>query len=979
MVAKANTNTASGLLEEEGRLGDDKIINPSAVSNYGGIGNDRPVLVILAAGKGTRFGKSPKCIQPVHGVPLARHAINAFREISSSPVVCMVGYRAEKVSAALGDDNIYVRSDRPSGGTAFATWEAFCVEELAQHDPLVTITMGDRIVPASVFERLFQTHREGEEAALTLLTATYEPPRNHGKGRILRDGHNRVTRIVEQRDIDAERDPLTHSALATLTEGNCPLYVIRASLLKRKLASLSCENAQQQYYLTDIVESLSKAGAEIRTVTTTPADPEYDLLCSDVTRPEDMALLEGIFSASAEHKEMEDSEAQLVARQISANRPGVQVAAIARQLEQIYKAGLNESLSFRPDRPLSIGIAGGRLRIAFMHPDMERFFGPAWQMPIGAGSPDGQEQIVVLMQEADDRQIHLYPLDPQYREKINAIPADNDLMHPPEEVSSLHAYEEFGTRMSETLLLSLGYFSDEELQRRTQQGLPMPPTSLWVNSNMRRPFTLVANAIASLRTLRHGSLSLKVREHLGRERFRGLRLATTGNIPQGGFSSSSAVTVATKNALNALFDLGIPEDLLIHLAAQAEYGTGVRAGSLDQATEQKGKAGQGTLLSSNPGDNYSILGTYPIPTDRISILFPYSVPRDREAWRWSGGFFGPGTGSDVPTAGEMRKLTGKTAEIVAILADLPADTDFFKLIEDDLLNTGRLEHESRKKVASILLQAPLRIEKDALRQRVASKSKNPASDGTTEQAMKSLFAGWRTPRLIVADKENGGVRHELAVPLRAIMAYLFAEMARNFHMIHHPDEWISCVTRSQRGDCCFEIDPDRLPPREQMLREQPWEKDLRGPERMERWLEHAEAVPFDFDDGLRNEDLEAPDPVDLLALRGGNFFRGLALIDLVEAMLKRAFGNDSVAVRVNAAGQGDYFQVHVDREKTTVESVKNFIQKAFYDRFEIEPAQPFVELHPGGGAVGCRTTRADMLPQIIQHLREQANESSSLT
>ena len=82
----------------------------------------------------------------------------------------------------------------------------------------------------------------------------------------------------------------------------------------------------------------------------------------------------------------------------------------------------------------------------------------------------------------------------------------------------------------------------------------------------------------------------------------------------------SAVTVATKNAINSLFELGIPPDLLVHLACQAEYGTGVRAGSLDQATEQKGRAGQGTLISSNPKENYRIIGTYPVPADRFQIV-----------------------------------------------------------------------------------------------------------------------------------------------------------------------------------------------------------------------------------------------------------------------------------------------------------------------------------------------------------------------
>jgi len=68
--------------------------------------------------------------------------------------------------------------------------------------------------------------------------------------------------------------------------------------------------------------------------------------------------------------------------------------------------------------------------------------------------------------------------------------------------------------MSEGLLLSLGYFSDEELSERRRKSQPMPPSTLWVSSNMRRPFALVGNAIASLRTLRSGNLGVKVREYL---------------------------------------------------------------------------------------------------------------------------------------------------------------------------------------------------------------------------------------------------------------------------------------------------------------------------------------------------------------------------------------------------------------------------------------------------------------------------------
>lgn len=958
-------------LSEAARPDCGKILNPKSATYYSGVNGNSPVLVVLAAGRGTRFGQEPKCIQPVHRMALARHSIDAFRRVSASPVICIVGYRHNEVAAALGTDNVYVRSDNPTGGTAFAAAEAFSVPDLVEKNPVLIITMGDRIVPSSVFRRLWETHCAGErEAGLTFLTARYEPPKNRGKGRVLRSENGRVLRIVEQRDIDAE-DPALREALLSLTEGNCPLYAIRALTLQRYLQDLTSDNAQGQYYLTDIVGCLSRDGGEIRTVTTTAADPEYDLLCSDVTQPMDLALIEGILASSRGMLFPEELEAARAARAIAAGRPPEQVRSIARQLSELGRGVTEARLAFKPDRPVAIGISGGRLRIAFMHPDMVRFFGPAWQMPIGAGDAAGQEQIVVLAQGAGDGRIHLYPLDPKYRESLDFVPGDNDVMYPGENICDLHAYEQFGTRMTENLLLSLGYFSDEELDARRKKGLPLPPASLWVGSNMRRPFALVGNAIASMRTLRAGNLGARVQEHLGRRHFEGLRLVTTGSIPQGGFSSSSAVTVAVKNAINALFDLEVPPDLLVHLACQAEYGTGVRAGSLDQATEQKGQAGQGTLISSNPKDNYRVISAHPVPAGRYQIIFPYTVERDRIAWKWSWGVYGDLTTGGPLTTGEARKMTGKAAEIAALLTRLPLDTDFFSVIEDDLVSDGLLDLKSRAWICSVLRQLPLLAGREELRQRALEnrgwyagqlvefdRLDPAAANHKAEVTLEALFSGWRDPVL----------RGEEGVPLRAIVAYLFGEVAKNFYLIGHPEEWIEYVTLSQRGDCCFAIDPERLPPRAEMERELEWERGMAGPELLARWLERHSAAPFDYNLGLDDASLDAAIPPEFHRLEGSNFFRGLALIDLAEAMLKRAFGRDAVAVRVNAAGQGDYFQVHVDTQKAQPGEVKRFLRAAFYRRFGLSPSPEFVQLHPGGGAVGVRLNRFDMLGQVAQAL-----------
>ena len=980
IMQKESTVTV-GALKDAARLDENKILSKESSAIQNVLNSEGPVLVILVAGKGTRFGTEPKCIQRVHGIPLARHSIDAFSRFNPAPAICIVGYKYEEVSKALGGDNLYILSDNPTGGTAFAAFESLCVPGLLEKNPLLIITMGDRIVPSSIIRRMSNIHGEnGQEADLTFLTAIYEPPKNIGKGRVLRDENGKVVKIIEEKDIAREADLSKRKALHDLREGNCPLYIMRAATLHKHLLNLVNDNAQGQYYLTDMVESIANKGGVIRTVTTSINEQEYDLLTSDVTQPMDLALLEGILSSTAGLRFPEEIEAEEAARTIMANRPAEQIASIARQLDALVTMIKKEKLVFDPGKPVGIGISGGRLRIAFMHPDMVRFFGPAWQMPIGAGNECGDEQIAVLIQSANDGRIHLVPTSNQYRESINFIPADFGAMYPGEEVSDMSAYEKFGTRMSEGLLLSLGYFSDEELTERKKNNVPLPPSTLWVSSNMRRPFALIGNALASFRTLRIGNLGAKVKEYLGFTNFHGLRIVTTGNIPQGGFSSSSAVTVATKNAINSLFEIGISPDLLVHLACQAEYGTGVRAGSLDQATEQKGRAGEGTLISSNPKDNYRILGTYPIPYERFQIIFPYTVERDRNAWRWSNGTYAESMSKGTLTTTEIRKMTGKAAEIAAILVRLPLDTDFFKHIEDDLVSDGELNKENHAWICSTLKQLPLLISKQDLQDQVYSnldwlaeqiatgthiepaKARQKADDN-----IRSLFDGWRDPAMLNTG-ESGNIQEQTGVPLRAMVAYLFGEVAKNFYLIHHPEDWIDCVTRSQRGDCCFDIDPDQLPEKHVMEKINDWEEGVHGPELLNLWLEKFGARPFNYNKGLDDETLNRGN-LQFHKLEGSNFFRGLALIDLAEAMLKKAFGKDAIAVRINAAGQGDYFQVHIDKKKADASIVKQFITNSFYNRFGLSPDPPFVEVFSGGGAAGVRLSRYDILPQLVQLLR----------
>jgi hypothetical protein len=367
-----------------------------------------------------------------------------------------------------------------------------------------------------------------------------------------------------------------------------------------------------------------------------------------------------------------------------------------------------------------------------------------------------------------------------------------------------------------------------------------------------------------------------------------------------------------------------------------------------------------------------------VPAARFQVLFPYSVDRDREAWRWSSGFYSEKPGPGGQTTGEMRKVTGKAAELAAILLEMPLDQDFFKRLEPDFLRAGVLGPENRRWVGEVLHHLPLVIRQDELRGRITARRawyaqqlaeferlEPEAADQKTEATVVSLFAGWRDPVLRRLASES---QPEPGVPLRAILGYLFGEAAKNFWLIHHPEDWIEWVSRSQWGDRCFELNPEALPDRAAMMTHLPWEKALEGPKLMERWLERFGAQPFDYNRGLSDTELIAKDPPEIHLFPGTNFFRGLALIDLVEAMLKRAFGSEAVAVRINAAGQGDFFQVHVDTLRAAVGEVKDFIRTAFYRRFGLRPEQDFVHVHPGGGAFGVRLARFDQLPDLARAL-----------
>ncbi|MDO5567492.1 MAG: hypothetical protein Q4G59_12595, partial [Planctomycetia bacterium] len=210
-------------------LGRDKLLNPPPEGTFRA---DVPVLLLPAAGRAIVSGGVPCCVEPVLGLPLIRHSIDAFRQAwPDAPVVCIVGQESKRVIDAIGPDVFYIQTANPDGGTGWATYEAFCLPELLESNPNIIISMGDRIVPRIIYEKLLTLHsgtNEQNEAVFSMTTAQYDPPMNRGRGRIVRDPNGRIVQILEEEDIVREENRLVRNSLLSLTEGNCPIYALRA-------------------------------------------------------------------------------------------------------------------------------------------------------------------------------------------------------------------------------------------------------------------------------------------------------------------------------------------------------------------------------------------------------------------------------------------------------------------------------------------------------------------------------------------------------------------------------------------------------------------------------------------------------------------------------------------------------------------------------------------------------------------------------
>ncbi len=231
-------------------------------------------IVILAAGKGTRMHSDlPKVLHKLAGEPLLAHVLARARALNPTRIVVIYGHGGDAVPNALAAPDLLWALQSPQRGTGHAVMQA--LPHLIDSVPTLVL-YGD--VPLTESATLAQLIAPAAQGALALLTVDLADPT--GYGRIVREA-GRVTRIVEHKDAD--------EATRSIREVNTGILAAPTPALRRWLAGLSDNNAQREYYLTDIV-----AAAVAEGVTVQAAQPAFEWETLGVNSRAQLAQLERI-------------------------------------------------------------------------------------------------------------------------------------------------------------------------------------------------------------------------------------------------------------------------------------------------------------------------------------------------------------------------------------------------------------------------------------------------------------------------------------------------------------------------------------------------------------------------------------------------------------------------------------------------------------------------------------------------------------
>jgi len=233
-------------------------------------------VVILAAGKGTRMRSDlPKVLHKVANKPMVEHVIDTARSLKPEAVNLIYGHGGEQLQQRIQGDDLTWVEQREQLGTGHAVQQ---VIPFLNDDEKVVILYGD--VPLLSESTLIKLLTATQTTELGLLTMMLDDPT--GYGRIVRNTDKQVTGIVEQKDASTEQ--------LAIQEVNTGIMIADGAKLKSWLENLSNDNAQKEYYLTDIVATAAEQGVTIAT-----AQPDATYEVEGANNRQQLAQLERAF------------------------------------------------------------------------------------------------------------------------------------------------------------------------------------------------------------------------------------------------------------------------------------------------------------------------------------------------------------------------------------------------------------------------------------------------------------------------------------------------------------------------------------------------------------------------------------------------------------------------------------------------------------------------------------------------------------
>lgn len=235
-------------------------------------------VVIIGAGKGTRMKSSlAKVLHPLAGRPLVAHVLDLAASLSPQQLIAVVGHQAEAVRAVCEPFGATCVLQEPQLGTGHAVAQAEA--HLYDFSGDILVLYGDvPLLQRDTVRALWEEHQR-RDAAVTVLTAILDDPT--GYGRIVRDTHDSVERIVEERDAAADE--------RTIREVNSGIYCLNAAFLFSALRRVGQDNAQGEQYLTDVVAVAVEERCTVAHVTV--SDPQEII---GVNTRVDLAHLESV-------------------------------------------------------------------------------------------------------------------------------------------------------------------------------------------------------------------------------------------------------------------------------------------------------------------------------------------------------------------------------------------------------------------------------------------------------------------------------------------------------------------------------------------------------------------------------------------------------------------------------------------------------------------------------------------------------------